>query len=487
MSEQRDIRIEKLGALVEKGADPYRGAPGLSDEITQLCEIAAKVEDESFEDNTLKFSAAGRITAMRGHGKTAFFDLRDSTGKIQGYIKKDAVGEEAMDIFHLLDVGDFVCITGALFKTRTGEPTIMTESFQVLSKALQPLPEKWHGLQDIEIRYRKRYLDLIANQESRDIFRKRSSVIRVFRTVLEEKGFIEVETPMMQSIPGGAAAKPFMTHHNALDMDLYLRIAPELFLKRLLVGGLDRVFEINRNFRNEGLSTKHNPEFTMIEVYQAYADYNVMMDLAEEIISKAAAEVCPEGESQFGDVTVNFKTPWKRVTFSILMSEYCGITDIHDTAALEKYAKDNHIDIKDKKGMQVVDEIFSEKIEPTLIDPVFVTEYPVEMCPLSKRKQGDPTISERFELFIGGFEIANAYSELNDPIEQEKRFKEQAGTGAEGFDGVIDTDFVEALEYGMPPAGGLGIGIDRLVMLLLGLTSIRDVILFPLMRKADPS
>ncbi|MFC1581906.1 lysine--tRNA ligase [Planctomycetota bacterium] len=484
MSDLREARLDKLNRLKEKGVDPYGRDLDPAAEMTPVADVRAALEAEDFEDNKFNFRIAGRIMAMRGHGKTCFFDVLDQTGRMQGYARKDHIGEEQMEIFHLLDIGDWLTIKGGLFKTRTGEPTLMVDEFTVLSKSLLPLPEKWHGLQDIEIRYRQRYLDLIANEESREVFARRSRIVRTMRNVLEERGFMEVETPMMQSIPGGAAANPFKTHHKALDMPLYLRIAPELFLKRLLVGGYQKVFEINRNFRNEGISTRHNPEFTMVEIYQAFADFRVMMDLTEELIGTIAAEVCPDGPVEFGDISINFARPWKRVTFQALLTEHCGLQDMHDEAALKAYAEEQHLDIKGRNKSQILDEIFSEKVEPLLIDPVFVTEYPVELCPLSKTKSDDPRLTERFELFIGRFEIANAYTELNDPLEQAERFLGQAGAGAEGFDGVIDADFVEALEYGMPPAGGLGIGIDRLVMVLLGLTSIRDVILFPLLRPA---
>jgi len=485
MSELKETRKQKLEQLADKGIDPFGFVPGGIKGLVPIETIRSLFDGQDTEPEETEVRVAGRIMGMRGHGKTVFFDLQDDSGSIQGYIRKDNVGDEKMEIFGLLDIGDLISVTGSPFVTRTGEPTVLVKDFALMAKSLLPLPEKWHGLRDVEIRFRKRYLDLIANRESKEIFRKRSLIIGRIRGFLEQRGFMEVETPMMQAIPGGATATPFKTHHNTLDMTLYLRIAPELFLKRLLVGGFEKVFEINRNFRNEGISTQHNPEFTMIEIYQAYADYSVMMDLTEELIGTVLQEVCESETVSFQDMTIHLARPWKRVTFESLIQTHCGIKDIDDETLCRSYAEKENLDIAGKAGAGILDEIFSEKVEPHLIDPVFVTEYPSALCPLSKTKPDNPLRAERFELMMGRMEIANAYSELNDPIEQEERFKQQAGTGAEGFDGVIDYDFIEALEYGMPPAGGLGIGIDRLVMVLLGVSSIRDVILFPLLKAKE--
>ncbi|MFH1708087.1 MAG: lysine--tRNA ligase [Planctomycetota bacterium] len=486
MTDYKAARIEKRDALRARGIDPYGRDWDPRRVTTPIDEVRAHLEKPDFADEKFSFTIAGRIMAVRGHGKASFFDLKDRTGRLQGYVRRDIGGDALMDLFGLFDLGDLIAVTGTLFRTRTGEPTLLVREVVVLAKAVLPMPEKWHGLQDVEIRYRQRYLDLIANDESRAIFIKRSRMVRTIRGYLDERGFMEVETPMMQTIPGGAAARPFKTHHNALDMPLFLRIAPELFLKRLLVGGLERVYEINRNFRNEGISTRHNPEFTMLEVYQACGDFNAMMDLCEGVITAAAREVCPAGTVQFGEHLVNLAGPWPRRAFGDLLREHCGLADMRDDAALQACAAREHIKTAGVPRAQLLDGLFSAGVEPTLVNPTFVTGYPVELCPLSKTTRDDPTLTDRFELFMGCFEVANAYTELNDPEEQARRFKEQAGAGAEGFDGVIDADYVEALSYGMPPAGGLGIGIDRLAMLLLGVTSIRDVILFPILRSAAP-
>jgi len=485
MSELKKTRLEKLERLVSAGVEPYGSGRACFRPRLSVGEVRAMFDRGEVEPEVTPAAVAGRIMSVRGHGKTVFFDVADESGAMQAYIRRDAVGEEKMAVFSALDIGDIVSIKGRLFTTRTGEPTLMVDDFAVMAKSLLPLPEKWHGLRDVELRYRKRYLDLIANASSREVFRKRSRIIRMIRDFLQERGFMEVETPMMQVIPGGAAATPFKTHHKALDMTLYLRIAPELFLKRLLVGGFEKIFEINRNFRNEGISTQHNPEFTMIEVYQAYADYGVMMDLTEEMISALAAEICPEGRVRFADVEIDLSRPWRRVSFEELVREYCGIEDVDDEKAVRAYAEGENLDVEGKPHAGVLDEIFGEKVEPHLVNPTFVTEYPSALCPLSRRVRENPLRAERFELIVGRMEIANAYSELNDPQEQEARFKEQAGTAVDELEGVVDYDYVEALEHGMPPAGGLGIGIDRLVMVLLGVTSIRDVILFPLLKKRE--
>lgn len=423
---------------------------------------------------------AGRIMAARLHGKSIFYDLKDSTGKIQAYIKEDALGSDSFSFIKSnVDIGDFVGVSGDTFKTRTGEPTIVVKTFKVLSKSLRPLPEKWHGLKDVETRYRQRYVDLIVNDEVKNTFIARSKIVSGIRRFLDSKGFLEVETPMMQSIPGGAAGKPFKTHHEALDIDLYLRIAPELYLKRLLVGGFEKVYEINRNFRNEGISIKHNPEFTMLEVYEAYSDCAGMMRLTEEMITSLAKEVAGKTEIEFNGRTIDLSR-WERVSFADLMREQFGIVPEDSPEEWIKKLRNKGIVIegKDVSRTQIIN-IVGELVEPKAHNhPIFVVDMFREMCPLAKTKADNPSLTDRFELYMGGMEIANAYSELNDPIEQKARFIDEI-KGAGDKRRVMDEDFVTALEYGMPPAGGLGIGIDRLVMILTNSPSIRDVILFP--------
>jgi lysyl-tRNA synthetase class 2 len=384
----------------------------------------------------------------------------------------------------LLELGDIIGASGGLGKTKTGEITIWADEVVLLSKSLMQPPEKWHGLADIDLRYRQRYVDLWANPDVMELFRKRSAILRTVREYLTGRGFMEVETPMMQTIAGGAAAKPFITHHNSLDMDLYLRIAPELFLKRLLVGGMEKVFEINRNFRNEGLSTRHNPEFTMLELYQAYADYNIMMDLTEELICLLVEKYCKENKTQFGEKSVDFARPWKRAKYAELLKEHAGC-DIADMGGIRKKAESLKIDHKNMDDAVVINEVFEQTVEEHLNNPTFVIDYPAALCPLTKRKKDQPEIAERFEMYIAGMELANAYTELNDPAVQEENFRQQL-RGQKETMATMDHDFVTALRYGMPPAGGLGIGIDRLIMILTGATSIRDVVLFPLLKPAKP-
>jgi lysyl-tRNA synthetase class 2 len=425
---------------------------------------------------------AGRLTAKRAHGKACFCDLKDQSGKIQLYFKSDIVGEANFQLFQDLDIGDFIGVKGSTFKTHTGETTIKVDNFTLLSKSLRPLPEKWHGLKDIQIRYRQRYLDLIANEDVKKVFLMRSKIISQLRKCLDAKGFTEVETPMMHYIPGGAAGKPFKTHHNELDMDLYLRIAPELYLKRLLVGGLEKVYEINRSFRNEGLSTRHNPEFTMLELYSAYDDYLDMMELCQELIVNCAQEVLGKTTLTFNGQEINLSGDWQRRSFSQMVKDKFGIAPEDDVKAILKKIKDKGKEIKEEKlsRMQIVRiiEEFLQEGQSRL--PVFFTDYFSILCPLAKNKKDNPLISERFELFMGGMEVANAYSELNDPLEQRDRFIQEIKDEKEKKE--LDEDYVTALEYGMPPAGGLGIGIDRLAMIFLDQPSIRDVVLFPLLR-----
>jgi lysyl-tRNA synthetase, class II len=475
-NELRDVRIEKRDKVSATGAEPYGRRYETDGFLAQIRELYK-------EDEEVRVRVAGRVMANRKYGKAAFLDVRDRTGSLQVYVKKNDVGDEAFEIYKLLDVGDFIGAEGILTTTRTGEITVFAQSFQMLSKSLLPLPEKFHGLQDQEQKYRKRYLDLTFNQESLDIFTKRDKIIQIIRRELLQRDFMEVETPMMHPIAGGAVAKPFVTHHNALDMPLYMRIAPELYLKRLLVGGLDRVFEINRNFRNEGISTRHNPEFTMMEVYQAYGDYHVMMDLTEHLLGTCADELELPDTIEFRDFNINMARPWKRISYYDLLKEHAGLADPDDDDAVIAKAKELKIDIEGLDQAGMVDEIFEKTVEPNLVDPTFVIDFPAAHCPLTKRKKDNPKIAERFELYIACTEIANAYSELNDPAEQKQRFLEQVQNDPEKSEDDVDFDYITALEHGMPPAGGLGIGIDRIVMILTGAPSIRDVILFPLLKK----
>ncbi len=465
----RQRRI-KLDNILAKGIDAYGGKADVSFGIKEL--------KDNFAENK-QVSVAGRIMALRAHGKSVFMDIKDSSAKIQAYLKEDIVGKDKFGFLDNIDIGDIVRVAGDTFKTRTGEPTIIVKEFDLLSKSLRPLPEKWHGLKDVETRYRQRYVDLIVNDDVRKVFAARSKIVTGIRTFLDDKGFMEVETPMMQSIPGGAAGKPFKTFHEALGIDLYLRIAPELFLKRLLVGGFEKVYEINRNFRNEGISVRHNPEFTMLEVYQAYSDCKGMMDLTESLVTGLAEKLHGTSSIEYQGRTIDL-SKWERVSFAELMKEQFGITPSDPQDEWIRKLKNKGIDIegKDVSRTQVIN-IVGELVEPKAArHPVFVVDIFKEMCPLAKTKKDNPLLTDRFELYMGGMEIANAYSELNDPIEQRSRFEEDL-KAARNQMRMIDDDFVRALEYGMPPAGGLGIGIDRLVMILTNSPSIRDVILFP--------
>jgi lysyl-tRNA synthetase, class II len=463
-------RKAKLEAINKKGIYAYGGKFEISSSIKKLT-------DDFAEGKAV--SLAGRIMACREHGKAKFYDLKDSTGKIQLYIKSDIVGVDTFELSNNIDIGDFVGVAGETFKTRTQEPSLKVTKLEMLAKSLRPLPEKWHGLKDVETRYRQRYVDLVMNEDVRKTFVIRSRVVSEIRAFLDTKGFLEVETPMMQSIPGGAAGKPFKTHHEALAIDLYLRIAPELFLKRLLVGGLDKVYEINRNFRNEGISTRHNPEFTMLEVYEAYSDCAGMMKLTQDMITDLAQKVLGKTAFEYQGKTIDLSR-WEKVSFADLMKEQFGITPDGTQEDWINKLKKKGIEIEGKElsKTQVIN-IVGELIEPKAHNhPVFVVDIFKEMCPLAKCKKDNPLLTDRFELYMGGMEVANAYSELNDPIEQLMRFEADL-EGVKDKKDKIDHDFVRALEYGMPPAGGLGIGIDRLVMILTNSPSIRDVILFP--------
>jgi len=476
-------RLSKLDALKKAGVNPYGGAFTNSFGIKEL--VDKFTADES-QFKAKEVIVAGRIMAMRLHGKSAFCDLKDQQAKIQIYIKEDIVSKEKFEIFEKIDIGDILGVKGEVFKTRTGELTVKVTDFTLLSKSLRPLPEKWHGLKDVETRYRQRYVDLIVNDEVKNIFYTRSKVVTKIRQFLDAKGYLEVETPMMHPIPGGAAGKPFKTHHEALDMDLYLRIAPELYLKKLLVGGFEKVYEVNRSFRNEGISTRHNPEFTMLEVYTAYSDCSGVMKLTEELIRSAAKEVLGKEQLEYQGLKIDL-TKWEKVSFADLMKQNFDISPDDDTKTWIQKLKKKGIQLeKNVISRTQVLNIIADLIEPkSKTHPVFVVDVFTELCPLAKVKPDNPLLTDRFELFIAGMEVANAYSELNDPIEQRKRFKEQAKDegGAPEVKGKTDEDFIRALEYGMPPAGGLGIGIDRLIMLFTDAASIRDVILFPQLRK----
>lgn len=470
LQQQRQDKLEKYREL---GVDPYGGK-------FEGAESADSIKTRFVDDQEGQIAcAAGRIVLLRDIGKLIFITLRDSSGTIQLGLSKKVLAD-SWGIVKLLELGDIIGSSGSLKRTKTGEITIWGDSVAMLSKALLQPPEKFHGLTDVDMRYRQRYVDLWSNPEVMVTFQKRSAMIATIRRLLDTKGFCEVETPMLQSVAGGAAAKPFTTHHNSLDMDLFLRIAPELFLKRLLVGGMEKVFEINRNFRNEGLSTRHSPEFTMMELYQAYADYNVMMDITEEITCKLIEEHCESDKIAFGDLTINYARPWRRAKYTDLLKEHARC-DIDDIAAVRAKAKELGFNEADMDDAVVINEVFEETVEENLIDPTFVIDYPAALCPLTKQSKEDPRYAERFELFIGKMELANAYTELNDPAVQEANFREQL-RGQDETMATMDDDFINALKYGMPPAGGLGIGIDRLVMLLTGETSIRDVVLFPLLK-----
>ena len=482
-NEQKQIRIDKLKALQDAGKDPFEIT--LATQTHHSDEIKAHFDELEEKDVTI----AGRIMTWRDMGKANFIDIQDRNGRIQAYVRMNDVGEDVFKEFKTWDIGDIVEITGFVFKTRTGEVSVHTKQIRLLSKSLLPLPEKFHGLTDTDTRYRKRYLDMIMNPDVKDTFIKRSKIITSIRNYLDNLGFIEVETPILNTIPGGAAARPFITHHNTLDMDMYLRIATELYLKRLIVGGMERVYEIGRNFRNEGMDVRHNPEFTCIELYQAFTDYHGMMDIAEALIRNAANEVCDSLHIVFNGTEIDLETPFCRLTMIDAVKEYSGVdfgSFMSDNEKAIAVAKEKEIEIQPGKATwgDILNSFFEEFVEENLTQPTFIMDYPVEVSPLTKRKPDCPVLTERFELFILGGEYGNAYSELNDPIDQMGRFEAQMKLREAGDDeaNMIDHDFVTALEYGMPPTGGLGIGIDRLVMLLTDSYSIRDVLLFPTMK-----
>ncbi len=483
INELKRVRLEKLKELREMGVDPFGSKYERNAMAQEIVDNFAAMEGK-----TVKI--AGRMMSKRRHGKAGFANMQDLSGQVQLYFRKDDLGEEKYELFKKLDMGDILGIKGEVFRTQKGEISVHVRDLTYLSKALNPLPEKWHGLKDVELRYRQRYVDLIVNPQVKEVFIKRSRIIKELRNYLDNRKFLEVETPMMQPIAGGAAARPFITHHNALDMDLYLRIAPELYLKRLIVGGLEKVYEINRNFRNEGISTKHNPEFTMLEIYQAYADYEVMMQLTEDLISSVMLKVNSSMAVEYEGHLINFMPPWKRLTMLEAIKEYTGLdfNEIKTDEAAVAAARQLGLEMDDTSSRgEIINEVFEAYVEDKLIQPTFIYGHPVEISPLAKRNADHPELTDRFEVFIMQREIANAFSELNDPLDQKERFLKQvekrAGGDAEAH--MMDEDYINALEYGMPPAGGLGIGIDRLVMIMTGTPSIRDVIMFPTLRPRE--
>lgn len=484
LSEILQIRRDKLAALQAAGKDPFEIVKFERD--IGCGEISSRFEELEGKNVTI----AGRLMSKRGMGKASFCDLRDMSGKMQIYVRIDDIGEESYEEFRKYDIGDIVGVTGLVFRTKRGEISVHAESVTLLAKSLLPLPEKFHGLKDQDLRYRQRYLDLIVNPEVKDTFLKRSAIIREIRSFLDQRSFLEVETPVLHSIPGGAAARPFITHHNSLNIELYMRIALELHLKRLIVGGFEKVYEIGRVFRNEGMDTRHNPEFTLLELYQAYTDYEGMMDLTEELFRSVAKKVLGSAIVPYGELTIDMEKPFARLTMSEAVKQYAGVdfNEIKSDEQARQLAADHHIafEKRHKKG-DILNLFFEEYCEEKLVQPTFVMDHPIEISPLAKKKKSAPGYTERFELFICGREFGNAFSELNDPIDQRERFLEQVRLRAAGDDeaSMMDEDFLNALEYGMPPTGGLGIGIDRLVMLLTNEANIRDVLLFPTMKPIE--
>lgn len=482
INEQMQVRIDKMHKIEEHGWKPF----GYRFLYThRAADIAAQFDELSEKETEVKM--AGRIMAIRGHGKTCFMDMQDKTGRIQVYVRKDVIGEENYALIKLMDIGDTVGITGTAFRTHMGELSIKANSVEMLSKSLRPLPEKWHGLKDVETRYRQRYVDLIVNPEVRDTFVKRSQIIRSVREVLDSHDFLEVETPILNTIAGGAAARPFISYHNALDMQVYMRIAPELYLKRLIVGGMDRVYEMGRVFRNEGIDNRHNPEFTSVEIYQAFADYRDMMDLTEEVVVKTAEKVLGTTTINYEGTTIELASPWKRMSMIEAVKEYSGkdFTNVTDLEEARAIAKELNVAIEPSFGIgKIINACFEEYVEDKLIQPTFITGHPKEISPLAKSNPEKPEITDRFEAYIYGRELCNGFTELNDPIDQKERFLKQVEERANGDEeaNMMDEDFVNALEYGLPPTGGLGIGIDRLVMFLTNSSTIRDVLFFPTMK-----
>ena len=487
LNDQLLVRREKLHNLREQGIDPFGKRFERTNATNDLLSLYGEFSKEELEEKEISVSIAGRIMTKRGKGKAGFAHVQDLHGQVQIYVRKDAVGDDEYELFKTADLGDLVGIEGKVFKTNVGELSVKATGFTLLTKSLRPLPDKYHGLKDVEQRYRQRYLDLITSMESRETFVTRSKIIREMRRYLDDNGYLEVETPMMHAIAGGASARPFITHHNALDMELYMRIAIELHLKRLIVGGLEKVYEIGRVFRNEGVSTRHNPEFTMIELYEAYADYKDIMKLTEDMVAHIAKKVLGTTTIQYGDYEINLEPEWTRLHMVDAIKEHSG-ADFWNPMSVEEareLAKEHNVEIKDTMEVgHIINEFFEQKVEDKLIQPTFIYGHPVEISPLAKKNDEDPRFTDRFELFIVAREHANAFTELNDPIDQKERFEAQLKEREQGNDEahMMDDDYIEALEYGMPPTGGLGIGIDRLVMLLTNAPSIRDVLLFPAMR-----
>lgn len=489
-SDQMQVRREKLEQMQQSGMDPFGSKYERTHDASAILEQYEEMTKEALAEEEVPVSIAGRMMTKRGKGKAGFAHIQDLSGQIQIYVRKDSVGEDQYEQFTKSDIGDMFGVQGVIFKTKVGELSVKAEELTFLSKSLRPLPDKYHGLKDVEQRYRQRYLDLIVNPEVRDTFVTRSRILQSMRRYLDDRGYLEVETPMMHSIPGGATARPFVTHHNALDMTLYMRIAIELHLKRLIVGGMEKVYEIGRVFRNEGISTRHNPEFTMIELYEAYADYEDIMNLTEELVAHISREVLGSTKVVYDETEIDLEPRWKRVHMVDAVKEHTGVNfwqEMSDEEA-RALAKEHGVPVKDTmKFGHVVNEFFEHFIEEKLIQPTFVYGHPLDISPLAKKNADDPRFTDRFELFIVGREHANAFTELNDPIDQRSRFEAQLEEREQGDDEahMMDEDFVESLEYGMPPTGGLGIGIDRLVMLLTNSQSIRDVLLFPQMRPQD--
>ncbi len=490
MEELNEILLQRRAKLDEfraAGVNPYANDFTVNQTTDDVKRAHDHQDAAALENSNDHYALAGRIMARRSFGKAAFIQIQDRKGRLQVFVRRDDVGEDCFDQFRKMDIGDIVGVTGKPFRTQTDELSIRADSIRLLTKSLQVLPEKWHGLTDVETRYRQRYLDLIVNPDVQEVFRKRSRIVSLIRDFMVKQDFLEVETPMMQPVAGGATAKPFVTHHNTLKMDLFLRIAPELYLKRLVVGGFERVFEINRNFRNEGISIQHNPEFTMMEFYQSYATYETLMDFTEELICHVAKEVTGRLVIPYGGKDVDLTPPWERLTLKEAIVKYGGIDPelLEDRMQALAYARSLGLELDDDIGHgKLLTEIFDEVVEPKLWNPTFITQYPTEVSPLSRKNEADPEVVDRFELFIVGRELANAFSELNDPIDQKERFLQQLAEKEAGDDEAhaMDEDYIRALEYGLPPTAGEGIGIDRLVMLLTDSASIRDVILFPQLR-----
>ena len=486
VSDQDLARLDKLQKLNGLGIDLFPHKADWTHSVTGIVAEYSALSHEELEASKHQVAVPGRIMTIRKMGRATFFHISDGRARLQIYIREDAAGAQAYERFSLLDIGDILLVKGSLFKTRTGELTVLCGTYVFLAKSLHPLPEKWHGLQDVELRFRKRYLDLIMNPDVGQVFRLRSALVAGMRRFFDERGYMEVETPMMHAIPGGALARPFKTFHNALGIELYLRIAPELFLKRLVVGGFDRVYEINRNFRNEGVDSQHNPEFTMIEFYQAYSDYEDMMELTEELLTTLSGSILGKDELPFGEHVISLKRPWPRMKFREALAAYSGLAPsrFESEKSIIELAKGLAPEKKPETYGKALDIVFDKYVKEKIIQPTFILNPPKEVSPLAKSAKGNPGEAARFELFIAGMEIANAFSELTDPAEQRMRFEDQAAQKAKGEDEThpVDMDYVEALEYGLPPTGGEGIGIDRLAMIFANKTSIRDVILFPLLK-----